>query len=59
MTAAAPPEACGLRTFPDAAAAAAALAPLLRPGAWVLLKGSRGMRLETLLPPGAAAPAGH
>lgn len=46
----------GLPACPDAAAAKAALQPQLRPGAWILLKGSRGIRLETLMP---TPPAGH
>jgi UDP-N-acetylmuramoyl-tripeptide--D-alanyl-D-alanine ligase len=52
MTAAA--AALGLNAWPDAAAAQAALAPRLRPGLWILLKGSRGIRLESLLPTGLA-----
>ncbi len=50
--------ACGLRAFPDAAAARAAALPLLRPGTWILLKGSRGIQLEKLLPD-ALLPKGH
>ena len=41
---------CGLTAFPDAAAAKTALTACLANGAWVLLKGSRGIKLETLLP---------
>ncbi len=52
MTAAA--AALGLNAWPDAAAAQAALVTRLRPGWWVLLKGSRSIRLETLLPPDLA-----
>jgi len=50
--------ALGLPAWPDADAAKTDLGRQLRPGHWVLLKGSRGIRLETLLPPGLAA-AGH
>ncbi|NOY81999.1 MAG: UDP-N-acetylmuramoyl-tripeptide--D-alanyl-D-alanine ligase [Kiritimatiellaeota bacterium] len=45
--------ASGLRAvcpFPDAGAAREYLLPRLEPGAWVFLKGSRGMHLETVLP---------
>ena len=50
--------ACGLRAFPDAASAKAALHPQLTGGAWVLLKGSRGIQLEKVLPD-ALAPKAH
>jgi len=40
----------GIRAFPTAAAARQYLAGCVKPGDWVLLKGSRGMRLETMLP---------
>ncbi len=49
---------CGLRAFPDAASAKAALHPQLATGAWVLLKGSRGIQLEKVLPD-ALAPLAH
>ena len=49
---------CGLRAYPDAVAAKADLHAMLAPGAWVLLKGSRGIQLEKLLPD-ALAPKAH
>ncbi len=48
MTAAA--ATCGVRNFPDAPAARTWLQTQLQPGNCILLKGSRGIRLETLLP---------
>jgi UDP-N-acetylmuramyl pentapeptide synthase len=52
LTAAAEP---GLRAFPDSSAAADYVRGRLLPGRWVFLKGSRGLRLEGLLPPEEAA----
>jgi UDP-N-acetylmuramoyl-tripeptide--D-alanyl-D-alanine ligase len=49
---------CGLRAYPDALAARTDLHAMLAPGAWVLLKGSRGIQLEKLLP-AALAPKAH
>jgi UDP-N-acetylmuramoyl-tripeptide--D-alanyl-D-alanine ligase len=39
----------GLVAFPDAAAAAAGMAALVAPGDAVLVKGSRGVRLEAVV----------
>jgi UDP-N-acetylmuramoyl-tripeptide--D-alanyl-D-alanine ligase len=50
MTAAA--AAYGLRAFPDSAAAAEYVRGRLVPGLWVFVKGSRGLRLERILPAG-------
>lgn len=47
---AATPGAAGIETAPDWAGARPCLEKRLRPGAWVLLKGSRGIGLENLLP---------
>ena len=41
---------CGVRAVPDAAAAKHDLENQVRSGDWVLLKASRGIRLETVLP---------
>lgn len=45
----------GFQAFADSAGARAHVHGLLKPGAWILLKGSHGLHLETLLP-GTAAP---
>jgi UDP-N-acetylmuramoyl-tripeptide--D-alanyl-D-alanine ligase len=43
-------ELVGIAAFENAAAVRDELLPRLRAGDWVLLKGSRGMRLETVMP---------
>ncbi len=45
----------GLRRFADSAAAADYLRGRLVPGLWVFVKGSRGLRLERVLPPAEAS----
>jgi UDP-N-acetylmuramyl pentapeptide synthase len=43
-------DALGSRAFPTAEEAAATIRELATPGAWILLKGSRGIKLESILP---------
>jgi len=50
QTMAAAGERCGLRTFPSAAEARPYLLEHVAPGQWVLLKASRGVGLEAVLP---------
>jgi UDP-N-acetylmuramoyl-tripeptide--D-alanyl-D-alanine ligase len=45
----------GLRALPDAAAAAEYVRRRVAPGLWVFVKGSRGLRLEAVLPPREAS----
>jgi UDP-N-acetylmuramoyl-tripeptide--D-alanyl-D-alanine ligase len=47
----------GLPAFADAAAAVGYVRERVRPGQWVFVKGSRGLHLETLLPPKEEVPS--